>query len=170
MSGSIPITDVKTLNPVKMMFLNLFMKSTDCEEDFFSADIQLVPAIEPREVGLDRSMIGAYAHDDRVCSYTAITALKDMSSIENPKRTAMVLLFDREEIGSEGVTGAKGRFWVAFIEKLLNLSGEKGLYEIDFLLEKSRMISGDVAAGFDPTFKDAHDQTNAARFDMELQY
>ncbi|MDI9367641.1 MAG: aminopeptidase [Thermotogota bacterium] len=165
MSGSIPITDVKDFeNPVKLMFLNLlYEKYGLVEEDFFSADIQLVPAIEPREVGLDRSMIGAYAHDDRVCSYTAITALKDMSTINKPKRTAMVLLFDREEIGSEGVTGAKGRFWVAFIEKLLNLSGEKGLYEIDFLLEKSRMISGDVAAGFDPTFKDAHDQANAAR-------
>jgi aspartyl aminopeptidase len=166
MSGTIPIVEGKDFeNPVKLMFLNLlYEKYGLVEEDFFSADIQLVPALEPREVGLDRSMIGAYGHDDRVCSYSALTALADMSSIDNPKRTAMVLLFDREEIGSEGVTGAKGQFWVTFIEKLLILSGAKGLYEIDFLLEKSRMLSGDVAAGFDPTFKDAHDQANVARF------
>lgn len=164
-SASIPATDSKEVsNPVKLTFLKLLNEKYGLvEEDFYSADIQLIPAMEARDVGIDRSMIGAYAHDDRVCSYAAITALADTIDSASPARTAMVLLLDREEIGSDGVTGAKGRFWLAFIEKLLNLSRVNEPYAVDFLLEKSRMLSGDVAVALDPTFKDVHDCTNVAR-------
>jgi len=165
LSASIPVIEQCEIeNPVKLTFLKLLNEKYGMvEEDFYSADVQLVPAFEAREVGLDRSMIGAYAHDDRVCSYTALTALADLVESTVPSRTTMVLLFDREEIGSEGVTGAKSRFWVTFIERLLNLSMIGEMYSIDFLLERSRMLSGDVAAAFDPTFKDVYDPVNTAK-------
>lgn len=165
LSASMPLAkDGEIENAVKLNFLKLLNEKYGLvEEDFYSSDIQLIPAFETRDVGIDRSMIGAYAHDDRACSYAALTALTDLVKISNPSRTAMVLLLDREEIGSDGVTGAKGRFWVTFIERLLNLSGVTELYAIDFLLEKSRMLSGDVSAAFDPTFKDVHDPANVSK-------
>ncbi|WP_268766415.1 zinc-binding metallopeptidase family protein [Kosmotoga arenicorallina] len=129
------------------------------EEDLFSADLQLVPAIQPREIGIDRSMIGAYGHDDRICAYTAVTALIDA---KNLKRSACVLLLDREEIGSDGNTGAKSYFWMNGIMRIARLLSLEEPWESTLLaVERSNMLSGDVAAAINPTFQDAHDTENA---------
>ncbi|MFO7881860.1 MAG: aminopeptidase [Kosmotogaceae bacterium] len=149
--------DLVKLNILKM----LNEKYGITEEDFISAELQLVPIHKPREVGFDRSMIGAYGQDDRVCSYTAIRAL-----IEANKENSNigVLLLDKEEIGSTGTTGAKSYFWLNAIARLAQLKGSNQPYE-DTLkaLDNSKMLSGDVCAAVNPMHEKVHDLTNAAR-------
>ncbi|TYB87294.1 MAG: aminopeptidase [Kosmotoga sp.] len=149
--------DLVKLNVLKM----LNEKYGITEEDFISAELQLVPAHKPKEVGFDRSMIGAYGQDDRVCSYTAIRAL-----IESKKddRNIGVLLLDKEEIGSTGTTGAKSYFWLNAISRLAALNGSEKPYE-DTLkaLDNSKMLSGDVCAAVNPMHEKVHDLTNAAK-------
>lgn len=130
------------------------------EEDFISAEIEIVPAFEARDVGFDRSIMAAYGHDDRICAYTALTALLD----SDPETVSpAVLLSDKEEIGSDGNTGAKNHYWIGFLKKILKMQGKDVSYTIEKVLENSTLLSSDVAAAIDPNYKDAHDSLNAPK-------
>ncbi|MBO8160273.1 MAG: aminopeptidase [Thermosipho sp. (in: Bacteria)] len=159
--GSIPLKGEEK-KPVKKYILKLLKEKYDIsEEDFVSADLELVPAVKAREVGFDRSFIGAYGHDDRICSYQAVRALIDAETLE---KSAAIILFDKEEIGSEGDVGAKARFYKKFFRKILKVFGENDTeYALDELVENSFVISADVAALINPTFKDVHDKYNAPK-------
>ncbi len=127
------------------------------EEDFLSAELTMVPAFPAREIGLDRSMIGAYGHDDRVCAYAAWYAMKTMEEI--PEYTAVCMLADKEEIGSEGVTGMQSQVFDTFMEDLCEAQGAK----LRRCFENSMCLSADVAAAYDPTYGDVSDKRNSAK-------
>lgn len=133
------------------------------EEDLVSAEIELVPALQPKDVGIDASMVGAYGHDDRVCAYTGFTALLETN---NPIRSAGLVLLDREETGSDGNTGAKHPFWMKTLKKIARII--KKDVDIGELTEVSAMLSGDVSAGVNPTFTDVHDLANAPRLNYGI--
>jgi aspartyl aminopeptidase len=158
--GSIPIDD-KEKESVKLNILKILNEKYGIkEEDLISADLELVPAFSPREVGLDRSFIAAYGHDDRICAYTALMALLDTKEEKNMG----VILFDREEIGSDGNTGAKSRFYMNFFRKVLKKQGFDDVeYFLDEALENTYVISADVNAAVNPSYKDVHDLSNAAK-------
>ncbi len=127
------------------------------EEDFLSAELTMVPGLGARDVGLDRSMIGAYGHDDRVCAYAAFYPMLSMT--EAPEHTALCILCDKEEIGSEGVTGTQSQAFEKLIEDLCacqQVSARK-------CLANSICLSADVAAAFDPNFAEVFDKRNSAR-------
>ena len=129
------------------------------EDDLISADIEIVPAIKPKDVGLDRSMIAAYGQDDRICAYTTLRAILD---VEKPRYTAIALFIDREEIGSDGNTGAKTKFIELFITELIEKQkGNATLRDLLEAFENSKAISADVNAAVNPIFKDVHDIQNA---------
>ncbi len=159
--GTIPLAGQEK-EAVKMYVLKILKERYNIEEeDFVSAEFQLVPALKARSVGLDESLLGAYGHDDRVCAYTAVRALLD---VKEPKRSCGVILFDREEIGSEGNAAAKASFYVLFFKKILKLQGcDDTALAMDELFSKSNVISADVCPGVDPMFKDVHDVQNAAK-------
>ncbi|WGS63957.1 aminopeptidase [Marinitoga aeolica] len=147
---------------VKLNILNiLHEKYGIVEEDLISAELEVVPSLPARDVGLDRSLIAAYGHDDRICSYTALTALIEA---EPEIRSAAILLVDKEEIGSDGNTGAKHHFWITILKKLLKLQGSINIeLDIDDTLLNSTLLSADVSAALDPNFKDVHDPANAPK-------
>jgi aspartyl aminopeptidase len=139
--------------------LNTAYGMTEC--DFASAELELVPAGKSRDVGLDRSLVMGYGQDDRVCAFAALDAV---CAVGAPKRTAIALFYDKEEIGSEGNTGARSRLMVSFIGKMLEL--QEGAYSDRVLreaLESSEALSGDTTSALDPVFKDVHEPSNAAR-------
>ena len=142
---------------VKLAVMSLFNDRFGItEEDFLSSEISLVPAGKARSVGIDESMVGSYGQDDRVCAYGALRALLDLEEI--PERTAMVVLADKEEIGSEGLSGMKS---AKFDHLLAALSGnDLGAYHA--LLDSSFCLSCDVAAAYDPGFAEAYEKKNAA--------
>jgi len=158
--GTVPSDEEK--EAVKMNVLRILNEKYGItEEDLISAELELVPAMFPREVGIDRSLIGAYGHDDRVCSFAGIKALL---SVENPSKSFGVILFDKEEIGSEGNTSAKSRFYLRVLRKILKMQGISDVeYALDEVLEKTSVISGDVCAGVNPPYKEVHDINNAPR-------
>ncbi len=129
------------------------------EEDFVSAEIEVVPAGKARDFGLDRSMISGYGHDDRVCAYTSLKALLD---IENPEYTSCTILVDKEEIGSVGATGAQSLFFENTILKLLAIQNKDSLLNLRETLTKTVMLSSDVSAGVDPLYLGVNDPKNAA--------
>lgn len=129
------------------------------EEDFLSAELEIVPAGRARECGLDRSMIAAYGQDDRVCAYTSLLALLEM---ETPKRTSCCLLVDKEEIGSVGATGMQSRFFENSVAELLEGMGKYSELTLRRALRSSSMLSSDVSAGFDPAYAEAFEKKNAA--------
>ena len=130
------------------------------EEDFISAEIEVVPAGPARDYGLDRSMIAGYGHDDRVCAYTSLKALLDVKETEF---TACCILVDKEEIGSVGATGAQSLFFENCIAKLAKILGHKDpLYATRLAMQASKMLSSDVSAGFDPLYPGVNDPKNAA--------
>jgi len=156
--GSRPDPEVKE-EKVKAAILKLLKsKYGMVEQDFVSADIEIVPAGQAREVGLDRSLIGAYGQDDRVCAWTAFAAVRDA---KNPPFTTIALLVDKEEIGSEGNTGAKS----IFLEEVLWQLGKSFKQQIipSRVLYRSKAISGDVNGALDPDYPEVHEKTNAAR-------
>jgi aspartyl aminopeptidase len=165
--GSLPVKDEKVKEKVKLAVLEYLHKEYGIkEEDLASAELQAVPSEKARDLGFDRSMISGYGHDDRVCSFSALQSLLDMKS---PERTSLCIWIDREEIGSEGNTGARSTFIDIFISDLLKLSGkEKELSEVFRLYAKSYAISADVTAAVDPDYKDVHDLRNAARLGFGL--
>lgn len=129
------------------------------EEDFVSAEIEVVPAGKARDFGLDRSMISGYGHDDRVCAYTSLKALLD---IETPEYTSCTILVDKEEIGSVGATGAQSLFFENTILKLLAIQNKDSLLNLRETLTKTVMLSSDVSAGVDPLYLGVNDPKNAA--------
>lgn len=157
--GSIPL-EKEEKNAVKANVLKLLKEKYDFEEeDFLSAELEIVPAGPARDYGLDRSMVAGYGHDDRVCAYTSLMAILD---IENPEYTSCCILVDKEEIGSVGATGAHSLFFENSILELLNLQGNASLYDLRKTLQKSKMLSSDVSAGFDPLFAGVNDPKNCA--------
>ncbi len=162
LSASIPEDDDEAENKVKLKVLNLLNEEYGIkEEDFISAELELVPAGPAKDVGLDKSMLGAYGQDDRICAYTSLRAIMD---IDEPEKTSMVVLFDKEEIGSEGNTGANSQFLETVYSDLLrNLKDNYSLDDHRLSINNSKAISGDVDPAVNPSFKGVHDLNNAAR-------
>ena len=147
--------------PVKANLLRILRETYGIEErDFVSAEIEVVPAFPVRDIGFDRSLIGGYGHDDRVCSYAALKALLDIESI--PDKTAVLYLADKEEVGSQGNTGAQSAALGNFIAELCAATGE-GFSDLTLrrCLAASHLLSGDVGSAMDPTYKDVQDPLNA---------
>ena len=157
--GSIPLEDEEK-DAVKANILKMLKEKYDIEEeDFLSAEIEVVPAGPSRDYGLDRSMVAGYGHDDRVCAYTSLRAILD---IAQPEYTACCILVDKEEIGSVGATGAQSVFFENTIADLLALQNETSYIALKKTMENCRMLSSDVSAGFDPLFPEVNDSKNAA--------
>ncbi len=162
--GNMPYTDKDSekeeKEAVKKNVLQILKDMYDIEEeDFLSAEIEVVPAGKAREAGFDRSLILAYGHDDRVCAFTSLDA---MLEVENPERTTCCILVDKEEIGSVGATGMQSRFFANTIAELLNLAGEYNELNLRRCLANSFMLSSDVSAAFDPSYAASFDKKNAA--------
>ena len=162
--GSMPLDD-KSKDAVKANVLKLLKKKYDIEEeDFVSAEIEVVPAGNARDYGLDRSMVAGYGHDDRSCAYTSLMALLDVDT-SKVEYTACCILVDKEEIGSVGATGMQSLFFENTIAELCHLLGEKdALFAARKAIENSKMLSSDVSAGFDPLYPQVNDPKNAAYF------
>ena len=158
--GSMPLNEEEK-EPVKANVLRLLKEKYDIEEeDFISAEIEIVPAGPARDYGLDRSMIAGYGHDDRSCAYTSLLALLDTKKVN---KTACCILVDKEEIGSVGATGAHSLFFENAIATLLALAGNANpLWAARLAMENSEMLSSDVSAGFDPLYPSVNDSKNAA--------
>ncbi|MBR6528366.1 MAG: aminopeptidase [Lachnospiraceae bacterium] len=147
-------------SPVKARFLEILKEKYDMEEeDFLSAELEIVPAGKARDCGLDRSMILAYGQDDRICAYTSLVAILEMDKVE---RTSCCLLVDKEEIGSVGATGMTSRFFENTVAELLNCMGQYSELTLRRCLSRSRMLSSDVSAGYDPLYSYAFERKNAA--------
>ena len=131
------------------------------EEDFMSAELEVVPAGKAKDAGLDRSMIMAYGQDDRSCAYTSLLAMLKVESVET---TACTLLVDKEEIGSVGATGMRSRFFENALAELLDRMGLYSELTLRRVLANSRMLSSDVSAAFDPTYASVFEKKNAAYF------
>ena len=129
------------------------------EEDFISAELEIVPAGKAREAGLDRSMILAYGQDDRVCAFTSMKAMLD---VKHSERTPCSHLGDQEEVGSVGATGMRSMFFENAVAELMNLSGDYSELNLRRCLARSCMLSSDVSAGFDPSFASCFEKKNAA--------
>ena len=129
------------------------------EEDFVSAELEIVPAGKAREAGFDRSMILAYGQDDRVCAFTSMRAMLDVKQTE---RTVCCILVDKEEIGSVGATGMQSRFFENAVAELMNLTGEYSELNVRRALAHSAMLSSDVSAAFDPGYRSCFELQNAA--------
>ena len=145
---------------VKKGILNILKENYDMdEEDFISAELEVVPAGKAREAGFDRSMILSYGQDDRVCAFTSLKAMFEMKSVE---RTACCLLVDKEEIGSVGATGMQSHFFENMVAEVLNLMGEYSELNVRRCLASSCMLSSDVSSAFDPTYAASFDKKNVA--------
>ena len=131
------------------------------EEDFLSAELEVVPAGKARDCGLDASMIMGYGQDDRVCAYTSLLA---MLEVENTKHTTCCLLVDKEEIGSVGATGMRSRFFENTVAEVLACAGQYSDLALRRCLSNSKMLSSDVSAAFDPTYASVYEKKNAAYF------
>ena len=129
------------------------------EEDFISAELEIVPAGKAREAGLDRSMILAYGQDDRVCAFTSMKAMLD---VKDSERTACCILVDKEEVGSVGATGMRSMFFENAVAELMNLSGDYSELNLRRCMARSCMLSSDVSAGYDPNFSTYFEKKNAA--------
>ena len=157
--GSMPLKDAEK-DAAKQYVLKLLKEKYDFEEeDFLSAELEVVPAGPARDYGLDRSMVAGYGHDDRVCAYTSLKAILDS---EVSEYTSCCILVDKEEIGSVGATGAQSVYFENTILALLELQGKSNLSDLRKALENSNMLSSDVSAGFDPLFPGVNDPKNSA--------
>ena len=146
--------------PLKAKMLSIFKEKYDIEEeDFLSAELEIVPAAKARDLGFDSSMIMSYGQDDRICAFTSLLA---MLHIDTPKRTACCLLVDKEEVGSQGASGMQSRFFENMTAELLSLMGYPSAISLRRVMQNSTMLSSDVSAGFDPMFADVFDAKNAA--------
>ncbi len=150
--------DRKGKDKVKNNILDILKKTYDIdEEDFRSAELEVVPAGRAREAGLDRSMILGYGQDDRVCAYPSLRAILEAGDV---KKTACCILVDKEEIGSVGATGMKSRFFENCVAEIMSMMGSYSELELRRCLASSCMLSSDVSAGFDPTYASAFDKKN----------
>ena len=145
---------------VKKGVLDILQKSYGMEEeDFISAELEVVPAGKAREAGFDRSMILAYGQDDRVCAFSSLKAMLEIGQVE---RTACCILVDKEEIGSVGATGMQSRFFENAVAEVMNLTGEYSELNVRRCLAHSCMLSSDVSSAFDPAFASSFDKKNVA--------
>ena len=145
---------------VKANVLKLLKEKYDIEEeDFVSAEIEVVPSGKARDYGLDRSMVAGYGHDDRVCAYTSLTAILDSDVSEY---TSCAILVDKEEIGSVGATGAHSLFFENTVAEMLLKMGIDSFVQTRLTMSRSKMLSSDVSAGVDPLFVSVNDKKNAA--------
>ena len=158
--GSIPLED-KEKDAVKEGIIGILKNTYEMEEeDFMSAELEVVPAGRAREMGFDRSMIMAYGQDDKVCAYTSLAAMLEMDKLD---KTACCLLVDKEEIGSVGATGMQSKFFENTVAELLNLNGDYNELKLKRCLAHSRMLSSDVNAAFDPLYSDVF-KNNSSSF------
>ena len=159
--GNIPVKD-KDKDAVTAGVLNILKESYGIEEqDFLSAELEIVPAGKAREAGFDRSMILAYGQDDRVCAYTSARAVLEVAG-EVTDRTACCILVDKEEIGSVGATGMQSRFFENMTAELMELMGEYSELNLRRCLSNSTMLSSDVSAGYDPSYASCFEKKNSA--------
>lgn len=157
--GNMPLVGEEK-DAVKANILKLLKDKYDIEEeDFVSAEIEVVPSGKARDYGLDRSMIAGYGHDDRVCAYTSLTAILDMDVCDY---TCCTILVDKEEIGSVGATGAQSLFFENTVGEMLVKMGIDSFVQTRITLSRSKMLSSDVSAGVDPLFVSVNDKKNAA--------
>ena len=154
--GSRPFRSDEGSDLVKLRIMQILNEKYGITEaDFLSAELEIVPAGKARDLGFDRSMIGGYGHDDRVCAYPSLAALLNT---EHPQHTAVVILTDKEEIGSEGNTGLQSAYFYHFMKDLAAAFGT----EAHTVFAKSQCLSADVTAAFDPTFADVNDRRNCS--------
>jgi aspartyl aminopeptidase len=171
--GSIPeeskeSDEEKTKDKVKANIMRILTAEYGIdEEDFLSAEIEVVPAGEARDYGLDRSMIMGYGHDDRVCAYPSFEA---MLAVAAPKRTSVCLLVDKEEIGSMGASGMHSRFFENTVAEIMNAAGQYSELALRRALANSCVLSSDVSAAFDPNFPSVMTKRNAAYFGRGLVF
>lgn len=137
------------------------------EEDFVSAELEIVPAGRARDCGIDRSMVLAYGQDDRVCAFTSLFAMMDVQEV---RRTACCILVDKEEIGSVGATGMHSRFFENVVAELVALSGSESELKVRRALQNSKMLSSDVSAAYDPMFSEAFEKRSSAFFGKGLVF
>ena len=157
--GSMPYSNEKTPESVKLNILNILnQKYGITEDDLSSSELEVVPAFKARSLGLDSSMVAAYGQDDKVCAYTSLAA---MMTLENVKNTAVCILSDKEEIGSMGNTGMESHMFDFFISEILNKLNVNRPNLLDKVFCFSKMLSSDVDAGFDPIYASVSDKQNA---------
>ena len=160
--GNYPLKDEKDKESVKAGVLKILKDNYNIEpEDFLSAELALVPAGRARELGLDKSMVLAYGHDDRVCSFTSLVAMLEIAN-ENLDRTACCLLVDKEEIGSYGATGMKSKFFENALAEVMNACGQYTELGLRRALQNSYMLSSDVSSAYDALYASAYDKKNVA--------
>lgn len=163
-----PSLDQEEKEAVKANVMELLKKYYDMEEeDFLSAELEIVPAGKARDCGLDRSMVLAYGQDDRVCAFTSLFAMLD---VEKTERTACCILVDKEEIGSVGATGMHSRFFENIVAELAALSGAPAELTVRRALMNSRMLSSDVSAAYDPMYAEVFEKRSAAFFGKGLVF
>lgn len=174
MIGSIPAVENKKeeketiKEKVKANIMNLLAKEYGIEEeDFLSAEIEVVPAGEARDYGFDRSMIMGYGHDDRVCAYPSFMAMLEM---KKPELTSVCLLVDKEEIGSVGASGMESRFFENTAAEIMNAAGDYSELKLRRALSNSKVLSSDVSAAFDPNFPSVMTKRNTAYFGRGLVF
>lgn len=159
-TGSIPLSDMKS-DKIKNSILNLLENKYKIEEtDFVSAELEIVPAGKARDVGIDGGLIAAYGHDDRICLYTSLRAILD---IDNPENTVGILCVDKEEVGSVGHTGMNSNYLEDIVTELCVLNNFTDLYSIKRSLKNSKMLSADVLVGMDPNYLECFEQNNTAK-------
>ena len=172
--GSLPMEEAnkakrdKMKERVKKNILAILLDELGIEEeDFLSAEIEVVPAGEARDYGFDRSMIMGYGHDDRVCAYPSFEAILE---VKNPKRTSVCLLVDKEEIGSVGATGMQSKFFEYMVAELIGLCGEYSELNLMRCLRNSKVLSSDVSAAYDPNYPEVSEKKNSAYFGRGLVF
>ena len=159
--GNIPLKDAEK-DKVKATILKILKEKYDFEEeDFLSAEIEVVPAGPSRDYGLDRSMVAGYGHDDRVCAYTSLRAVLDAGV---GRYTTCAILVDKEEVGSIGATGAQSKWFENIVAELIALEGDYSELKLRRAFTNTKMLSSDVSAGFDPLYPGVNDAKNAAYF------
>ena len=162
--GSLPIADADAENRIKLSILGLLNEMYGItERDFVTAEIEIVPAFKARDVGLDRSMIGAYGHDDRVDAYPALMAEIE---VQHPAHTTVCILTDKEEVGSDGVTGMNSMYAYHFLQQLCAATGVDSIAAF----QASKCLSADVTAAYDPSFSEAFEPETAPMRAAALQF
>ncbi|GFP75037.1 aminopeptidase [Clostridium fungisolvens] len=160
--GSRPIKDKDAKEKVKENILVILNEKYDItEEDFVSAELEIVPAGKARDYGLDRSMVMAYGHDDRICAFTSFEAI---AKIDETEKTCVALFVDKEEIGSVGATGMHSKFFENIVAEVMDRTGEYSELKLRRCLTNSKMLSSDVSAAFDPNYPSVMEKKNAAFF------
>jgi aspartyl aminopeptidase len=161
--GSIPTKDGEK-DSVKATILKFFKDNYDIEEeDFLSAELEIVPAGPARDYGLDRSMVAGYGQDDRVCAYTSLMAIVDLE--DKPEYTSCCILVDKEEVGSIGATGAQSKFFENVVAELVEkTTGTCSFLDASRAMENTMMLSSDVSAGYDPLYPEVNEAKNSSYF------